>query len=414
MMLPCLAALLGFAAAASAQNDAAYRQPPITVKSADFLPQKLPAPAGCTVAPEAENDGLVNRYSITCGGGTDSVESTQALLTYLQERAALEKIEKISKTNEFKEAFKKAGLGPYYTAKGLVTEPVNTVKKVGTGIGRWFSDVGSSVTSKDPNQPGVAKTALGQAGAKRAYAYRLDVNPYTGNRELQEKLDSLAWVAFSGGLTVKVAFAAIPDVVGTVISLSSFSDSMKRKVRDNSPAQLHDLNKKALTAMGATPHIAEEFLNNYLYDPYDKTLIVGALESMKGVKNRAQFIVNCFGVKDREVALFTRNQAECMAAYAEETKGVTALVDVAGKTFLRTGDNAVVAVYPLDYIAWTENLDTKERLFSEAIGKLKDVTAKRLVVYGKVDPQARTVLEGRGWSIVEKKIPEPQAQSAKG
>ncbi len=36
--------------------------------------------------------------------------------------------------------------------------------------------------------------------------------------------------------------------------------------------------------MGVTPQLADEFFNNYVFDPYDKTLIVGALESMLGVR----------------------------------------------------------------------------------------------------------------------------------
>ncbi len=103
------------------------------------------------------------------------------------------------------------------------------------------------------------------------------------------------------------------------------------------------------------------------------------------------------------MALFARFQAECMAAYASEVKSITSMVDVNGKTFLRTKENAVVGVFPLDYIAWTQNLDQKEQLFSAAIGKIKGVTGRRLIVYGKVDPQARAVLEQRGWSIDEKK-----------
>lgn len=411
----CLAALLFAGAVVNAQGVPEYRQPPLMLKSADFLPEKLPAGADCKVDPQAENDGLVNRYSVSFPGGTTTVESTQALMIYLQERDALNKIEQISKTDEFKEAFKKAGLGPYNTVKGLVTEPVDTVKKIGTGVGRWFSDVGTSIASKDPNQPGVAKTALGQAAAKRMFAYRLDVNPYTANRELQDKLDSLAWVSFAGGLTVKVAFAAIPDVPGMVISMSSTSDSMKRLVRDKSPAELHGINKKALLAMGVTPQLAEEFLTNYLFDPYDKTLIVGALESMHGVADRSTFIWNCFTVKDSSVALFARLQSECMAAYASETKNITGLVDVQGKTFLRTSDNVITGVFPLDYIAWTRNLDERERSISAAIEKIKGVAGKRLVVYGTVDMQARSVLEQRGWSVIEKKIvPAAQTEPAAG
>ena len=398
-----LCAVLHISSSGAGAQQPGYQSPPLMLKSADFVPAALLTGADYRVAEEVKNDGLVNEYSVKDPAGSAAIESTQALMIYIKERTALENIQKISKSDEFKEAFKKAGLGPYNTAKGLVTEPVDTVKKIGTGIGRWFSDVGTSIVSKDPNQPSVAKTALGQAAAKRMFAYRLDVNPYTANKELQDKLDELAWVSFAGGLTVKAAFAAIPDMPGTVISLSSTSDSMKKKVRDKSPAELHSINKKALLAMGVTPQLADEFLNNYLFDPYDKALIVGALESMQGVQNRSVFIWNCFGVKDRSVALFARQQAECMAAYASAEKSITRMVDIQGKTFLRTGDNSVVGVFPLDYIAWTENLDQKERLFSAAIEKIKGVTGRRLIVYGKVDPRARAVLEQRGWGIAEKK-----------
>ena len=398
-----LCAVLHISSSGAGAQQPGYQSPPLMLKSADFVPAALLNGADYRIAEEVKNDGLVNEYSVTDPNGSAAIESTQALMIYINERAALEKIQKISKSDAFKDAFKKAGLGPYNTAKGLVTEPVDTVKKIGTGIGRWFSDVGTSIVSKDPNQPNVAKTALGQAAAKRMFAYRLDVNPYTANKQLQDKLDELAWVSFAGGLTVKAAFLAIPNVPGTVISMSSTSDSMKKKVRDKSPAELNAINKKALLAMGVTHQLADEFLNNYLFNPYDKTLLVGALESMQGVSGLSNFILNCFGVKDSSVALYMRVQAECMAAYASEAKSIKSMVDVSGKTFLRTKDNAIVGVFPLDYIAWTQNLDQKEQLFAAAIGTMKDVTGRQLIVYGKVDPQARTALEQRGWSIVEKK-----------
>jgi len=83
------------------------------------------------------------------------------------------------------------------------------------------------------------------------------------------------------------------------------------------------------------------------------------------------------------------------------------MIDVAGKTFLTTADNAVVGVYPLDYIAWTRDLDQNERVISSAIEKLAGAKSKRLIVYGTVDPQARSVLESRGWSMIVKTI-EPK------
>jgi hypothetical protein len=404
-MMGSLFLLVLFAAthAEGADTQPEYQQQPLLLNTADFVPAKLLKGTGYSVAAQAKNDGLVNIYSVTDADGAATVESTQALLIYIREHEALQDIEEIKKTDVYKEALKNNALGPYNTAKGLVTEPVDTVKKIGTGVGRWFSDMGSSVTSKDPNQAGLAKTALGQAAAKRDFACRLEVNPYSPNKTLQSKLDDLAWVAFAGGLTVSAAFSAIPNAAGTVVSMSGTSDSMKQMVRDKSPAELNKINKKALSDMGVTPQMADELLNNYAFDPYEKTLMIGALESMRGVKNRSVFIWNAFGVNNPSVAVFVRLQAECMAAYAAKHKDMAAMVDVCGKTFLKGKDNRMVGVFPLDYVAWTQRLDEKERLFSSAIEKLNGGKGKKLIVYGKIDPSARKMLEQRGWGVVEEK-----------
>ena len=283
-----------------------------------------------------------------------------------------------------------------------MTEPVETVKKIGTGIGSWFSDVGHAITSKDPNQPGIAKTALGQAAAKRVVAYRLGVNPYTRSKELQSGLDDVAWVSFAGGLTVKAAFAVLPETARRIVRVSSTSDSMKRLVRDKSPAELHALNKKSLLAIGATPNMADEFLSNYAFDPYEKTLLTGALQSMGAVQNRSAFIWSALAVDDPSVALFLRVQAEHMASYAGRHRELKSMVDVCGKMFFKTKDNEMVGIFPLDYVAWTERLDNRERLISAAIEKL-GARSKKFIVYGKIDSKAREMLELRGWAVVQEK-----------
>ena len=398
-----LLALFAATHAVGADTQPEYQQTPLLLNAADFVPAKLLKGAGYSVAAQAKNDGLVNIYSVTDADGAATVESTQALLIYIREHEALQDIEEIAKTDVYKEALKNNALGPYNTAKGLVTEPVDTVKKIGSGVGKWFSDMGSSVTSKDPNQAGLAKTALGQAAAKRDFACRLEVNPYSPNKTLQGKLDDLAWVAFAGGLTVSAAFSAIPGAAGSAVGMSGTSDSMKQMVRDKSPAELNKINKKALSDMGATPQMADELLNNYVFDPYEKTLMIGALESMKGIKNRSAFIWNAMNIDDPSVALFLRLQAEYMAAYTAKYKDVAAMVDVCGKTFFKAKDNSIVGIFPLDYVAWTQRLDDKERMFSRAIEKINGGKGKKLIVYGKIDSSARKMLESRGWSVVEEK-----------
>ena len=61
-----------------------------------------------------------------------------------------------------------------------------------------MSDIGRSISSNDPHQAGVAETALGQATAKRAFAYEFGVDPYTRFKPLQKNLDDLGWAAAGG------------------------------------------------------------------------------------------------------------------------------------------------------------------------------------------------------------------------
>ena len=66
----------------------------------------------------------------------------------------------MKKTSVYKDAVKQSAKGPLRTAKGMLTAPVDTVSRVGRGIGSFFSDIGSSIVSDDPHQENVGKTAL--------------------------------------------------------------------------------------------------------------------------------------------------------------------------------------------------------------------------------------------------------------
>ena len=131
------------------------------------------------------------------------IESTEALLTRINELNALHHMEQLKKTSAFKDALVKGAKAPYYTAKGLVTEPVTTVKGVGSGIGQWFSNIGRSAVSKDPHQEGVASAVLGYAGVRRQYAYEYNINPYTTFEPLQKQLREISKASVAGGFNAQ-------------------------------------------------------------------------------------------------------------------------------------------------------------------------------------------------------------------
>ncbi len=131
------------------------------------------------IDPQVVNDGLVNTYRLETKYGIMTVEGTPLLLEMLNELHALNHIEKLEGSEIYQTALKEGIKSPLRGAEALIDDPVGTVKGAAQGVGRWLNDVGRSISSKDPHQAGVAKTAFGQAAAKRAFAYDFRVDPYT-------------------------------------------------------------------------------------------------------------------------------------------------------------------------------------------------------------------------------------------
>jgi hypothetical protein len=379
-----------------------FEKLPIMLKASEVLPQDLVTGPNYKVAEAVVNDGLVSTYQLETKYGPLTVESSGLLLMRLNELKAINKMEQLKKTDVYTEALKKSAIAPLKTAEGLVTDPVGTTAGAVSGIGRWFGDVGRSITSDDPHQANVLKTASGYASAKRQLAYEFGVDPYSSYQPLQKSLDEIAQTAGLGGLTAKVAFAAIPGGVGTVISASGTAADMKALVRDKSPAELDKINAKKLKEMGIPESLAKVFLKNPNYSPQEKTLLVGELATMSGVKDRATFITTASLANQESVALFMRLRAQLMALYSAKKRSVERFVEANGVPLLRTSQGTIVGIFPFDYVAWTPRLDMKEMAVSEDIKKMPGVKGKELWIGGMVDPEARKALEARGWTVEEK------------
>jgi hypothetical protein len=379
-----------------------FQKTPITLKASDVLPSNLLTGPNYKVKDIVRNDGLINIYELETNYGPLVMESTSLLLIRINELVALQKMEQLKGTDVYTEALKKSATGPLKTAEGLITDPGGTVKGVATGVGRWFTDVGRSITSDDPHQAGALKTAVGHAPAKRQFAFQFGVDPYSSYEPLQNSLDEIAWTAVGGGLTMKAAFSAIPDAAGTVVSMAGGAHGMKSLVRDKSPAELENINATQLKEMGVPQTQAEAFLKNPHINPQEKTLLVGELSSMTNVKNRRIFIRTASLANNESVATFLRVRAQLLAQYEAKTKSVARFVEANGVPFLLTRSGAVVGIFPFDHLAWTEPLARKEIAISDALKKLPEAKSKELWITGTVDPVAREAFESRGWKVEDR------------
>jgi hypothetical protein len=396
-----LLSLLAAIATANAAELPPFQALPLTLRADQVLPRELLAGPNYRIEPDVLNDGFINIYQLQTDYGPLIVEGTDLLMERLQELAALEAMEAVKKTDVFKEAFKSGAKAPLQTAKGMVTAPIETTKGIVSGVGKWFSDVGRAVVSDDPHQEGVLKTAAGHAPAKRAFAYEFKVNPYSDYPPLQEALNDMAWAATGGGLTPKVAFAAIGGTAGTVLQATGTAEGMRKLVRDYSPAELEKINKEKLSKLSVSAAAAEALLKNPHYDPQEETFLVGALEQMADVDGLDTLVTIAGKVEDPNLARFMRLRTELLAGYARKTPGANKLVELNGLLSLLQKDGTVVALVPLDYLVWTKALQDKETLVSESIAKNEAIRAKELWISGAFHPSARSALEELDWKLKE-------------
>ncbi len=378
------------------------RTPPFTLKASEILPQGLIRGENYTVKETVSNDGLINTYELETKYGPTTVESTVSLLKRINELKALDAMEKMQGTDTFVKAAQDAATGPLATARDLVVNPVGTVKNIGSGISRFFSNVGQAISSNSPDQPNIAKAALGQAVNKRGFAYEFKVDPYSSYKPLQDTLDKIAWTATAGSLTVKAAFSAIPGGAGTVVSLTSTSDSLRSLVRDNTPAALEQINRDKLSGMGIPDRVINAYMNNRHYNAFEQTILVGELDDMRGIKGRDAFIYVASMANEETVAIYMRGTAQLMALFNKRVAPVDHMVEISRLVFLKTKNGRMVGIFPVDNVSWTANLLQRERDISQAMRKMRGVRGKELWFGGPVDRAAREALEARGWKVVDR------------
>jgi hypothetical protein len=394
-----LLAVMVLAFQATAQN---FQKVPIILRASEVLPRELLSGPNYTVRETVKSDGLVNVYEVETPYGNIKVESTVLLLKRINELRALTKIEALEGTDVYLNALKAATLQPVKTAEGLITNPVDTVSGIATGIGRFFSNIGSAVTSTSPYKGNLVNSLSGQASYKREFAYQFGVDPYSSYEPLQKELNKLAWTAAAGGLTIKTALAAIPGTAASVVSYTGTAGSLKALVSEKTPGELASINQNKLYEMGVPSPTVQAFMQNAVFDPHEQTLLVGELANMTGVTDRKYYIETAIGANEESVAVFLRVRAQLMNLYQEKTNSVVSLIGANGVPLMLTKTGVIVGVFPLDHVAWTVGFARKETAVLTAIEAMPGIRGKELWITGTVDPLARRILERKGWKLEDK------------
>lgn len=384
-----------------AAQAAEYTQPPVTFNAQDVLPKALLQGENYKVEDKVKNDGLINIYHLATDYGPLTVESTSELLIRITELNALVIMEEMDRKEVFKDALVEGVKAPVKGVVELVSSPVETSKDIVKGTGQFLSNVGSSIFSDDPDQDNVVKVALGYDVAKRQFAFEFGIDPYTDYDPVVDRLGEIARAAVAGGLTPKAAMAAIDNDVVLAMQISGTTYGMMQLVRDNPPNKLAEINKEKLQKMGLEESLIDAFLDNYRYNPQEETLLIGELESMKGVEGFEVFISKADLATEETIALSYRIRAQMMAGYHANVAPVARILNIDGVLIVQTEGGALALLAPADYVSWTKNLEDKIKSFESSIKTMAAVSAKELWITGKIDKTAQANFASNGWKVTE-------------
>jgi len=398
-----LVALLALPPACALAAQSGY-EPPTTLNASQILPPDLLAGPNHRVEERVYNDGYLNTYRVGSKFGTFVAVSTPMLRKRIGEINALVRMEQIQNSKEFTASIKEAGMDTLGGFKNLVVNPVSTVKGAASGLAVAFRRAGDAIggSKRSDSEDSRLKDAIGFSKTKREYAHQLGVDAYTDNEKLQDRLNAISWAGYAGGLTWAAAMSAVPGGAGLAITISGTHKLLNDVFRTTPPVDLRRINGEKLKAMDVHPEIADMFLNNSVYSPRYQTLLVNALEEMKGVGNRATFIRLAATTTDKDIAFFRQRQAEMYAGYHKAVAPFETFIALGEFAAARTTKNEVVFNVPMDHLVWTEGMAKLINAANDVVNRLTRPVNKQVWITGTMSPQARKDIESRGWQVQER------------
>lgn len=381
------------------------------LKASEILKETILTGPYHKVREEVPTHSGANRFTIDSHFGVFTAEGNAMLVRRVDEINAIARLKDVSKTEEFKEALKKAAMSPVATVKALVTDPVRTVSAIPNGLkkfmgraGETFKSIGKKRDSEEA-EGNTAKQIIGFADAKRKVAISLGVDPYSSNDVLQHELDGISWAHFAGGLAFTVGTMPIGGGLGTALTATQVTGNFQDVLREKNPTDLKIMNRKILLGMGASSADTEKFLGNGAFSPSAQTAFVLNLRALEGVANRGAFVRLAGNTSSSEAdAIFCVQTAALMGNLHQGEKPLARIALLGDFPICIAKDGTTVVTLQWDYAAYTPMADKFAR---DLQALTKDKGNRLIALSGVVSPRLRQELEARGDTVQDKLAPGP-------
>jgi hypothetical protein len=382
------------------------------LRSADLAPPELLSGPHYKVAAETRIEGYLPVFDIESEYGNLSAMGVELLRVRVSEVPAIASPSEMSKTDAFANAVGKTARAPVEFAKSLAADPGRTTANVVNGVGQMIGGAGRAIkrgaeyvqdkqsdgtgadssTTRTSSEGGFTDDPIGYNKAKRAWAKKLGVDPYSTNPVLQDRLSAVAQATFVGNLSMGVAVGA---VIGPAQYAVDFDATTRDAVWDLSPGDLQSTNEKKLAAMGIEGRPVRDFFRNAWFTPTLATAFVTLLDELPAARGRATVIAAASSVQSEVQARFMVNALRLLHAHSKRGDRIAEVRMSRNVPFGVTQSGQVIVPGALDYIAWTKEV-------SDFFGR-KELAGKTrvLLLTGKVSDLAKQNLAAHGWKVQE-------------
>ena len=395
-----------------------YEDPAI-LRAADILPPEFLQSPLYTIDEQVTTDGLLIKAVLHSALGDFVAEGPGMVAVRAAETQALDVLSKAETTEIFQKALQASLKRTGQSLKTVAAHPVDTIKGVPAGIGRFFERVSRDVTTgmqkvgdaarqrqarKAAGQPDsdlseavlegaatVGRSVVGYDDSRRRLAKHLGVDPYTTNSVLARKLDKAAWVVWGGEFGPDRLMGYVPG--GSAVRFTR--DWVSDLVWDMTPGDLHVRMEKQLKDLGVEQEPIDRFLRQKGFTHTIRLALVDSLVALGPGPGRPDVIDWALTADSETQARFMAGSVTILARHHRTAAPITRM-RVAGTVLGETAEGAVVVPAAVDYVSWTERV-------ASFAGRpdLASAKARRLWLAGTLSPRARQELTARLWIIEE-------------
>lgn len=381
---------------------------------------------GYQINEETQVVDYFGQFELRSDVGSLTADGGEILKLRVRELDAVRALDRLSRTEVFKDATARGASKPVEAMRQVGTEPGATASALPVGIGRFLvrtaldlrdlaldindaaRDAMADEADEDADQTDEPSTGtraqkaatsltlryIGYSKARREIARHVGADPYSTNPLLDERLDKLAWAAWSGNKLSSLGWGLVGGVAAQAIG---YAREAYKLAWELPPEDLKRRNLGVLADLGIRGKPARDLIRRS--DAFTLTEQTEFVELLRLPEFHDARISLFFLALKAEREVHARFLIDAMRLLHFENAAApraSKVVVIGTSIALKRNDGTYVLALPVDYLSWT--LEVAQFAWRD------DLIGRRnlLLVTGTLSPLALDAFSAAGWQVRER------------